>query len=85
VPKTVQATSPINHHKGDMIFLRILNEEMVMVNSQPIADSDVLGLASEGSGLAKTQARPNQRALAWPGLGFGLGQGLSVKNERDEK
>ena len=38
------------------------------------------------SGLAKTQARPNQRALAWPGLGFGLGQGLSIKNnEHDEK
>ncbi|KAG2029061.1 hypothetical protein BDR03DRAFT_1018965 [Suillus americanus] len=37
--------------------------------------SDALGLALEGSGLEKTQARPFRRAWAWLGLGSGLGQG----------
>ncbi|KAG2038779.1 hypothetical protein BDR03DRAFT_281057 [Suillus americanus] len=36
-------------------------------------ESPGLGLASEGSGLVKTQARPTLRALAWLGLGSGLG------------
>ena len=51
-----------------------------------IIDSDVpglawpespgLGLASEGSGLVKPQARPYKRAWAWLGPGSGPGQGL---------
>jgi hypothetical protein len=42
-------------------------------------ESPGLGLASEGSGLAKPQARPRPSERAWPGLGLGLGQGLWLK------
>ena len=39
-------------------------------------ESPGLGLALEGSGLVKPQARPYKRAWAWLGPGSGPGQGL---------
>src|SRR6267154_5265908 len=42
-------------------------------------ESPGLGLASEGSGLVKTQARPTPRAWAWLRLGSGLGQGFKYQ------
>ena len=38
-------------------------------------ESPGLGLALEGSGLIKPQARPYKRACAWLGPGSGPGQG----------
>ena len=45
-------------------------------------ESHGLGLASEGPGLEKTQARPKPSKWAWLGLGSGLGQGLWPKNAK---
>ncbi|KAG2097975.1 uncharacterized protein F5147DRAFT_656213 [Suillus discolor] len=69
-PTNLEVPSPMLYLPSSSFYL---NEWFVHV---VLCMSDVLGLASEGSGSVKTQARPNQKALVWPRLGFGLGQGL---------
>ena len=48
----------------------------LIVMCQAWPDSPGLGLALEGLGLVKPQARPYKRAWAWLGPGSGPGQGL---------
>jgi hypothetical protein len=65
-----------NHVNLPLVQMSVLDSD---VPGLAWPESPGLGLALEGSGLAKPQARPRPSEWAWPGLGLGLGQGLWLK------